>query len=478
MAERHMAIVALYGPYKILAVELQPPEPYLVDCGDGDQFFFPFLFVIGPSGLGARAGLMINKDTAAGPNGDCRLKDLSNCLTASRELLKAIIHVLGPCDRHFSAISLVFALHAEIYHASEHLVCLMAEKRSDCCETICRKKRFSEQKETLNLEEKRSIRCLIQPIIKELQSEKILRKRTERINKELGLEFTKLKDSLTKTSQELENERRSREVAEKMCSDLSREYAERKAAVEELKRQFVKVQEELEDEREMLQIADEWREERVQMKIYEAKLEFEEKSAVVDRLRNELEAFLTAKRTEEPEADDEDGESQSSGLHSIELHIERDNETETRLNSLEEGRESNYGDRAVQDDENYMKGLWKHMLSDSKDAIAQCLAPEEDEACEEESNVAEMVKAMRERVNGEIVERGGKMLQSIDCRNSTVFERTPQTAPFNKQSLLTIAELKSCTFRSTADTLSFALFGISPTLGGQEHDILSVPVGQ
>ncbi|XP_020106685.1 uncharacterized protein At5g41620-like [Ananas comosus] len=345
----------------------------------------------------------LTSENFVGGSGDCRLKDLSNCLTASRELLKAIIHVLGPCDRHFSAISLVFALHAEIYHASEHLVCLMAEKRSDCCETICRK----------NLEEKRSIRCLIQPIIKELQSEKILRKRTERINKELGLEFTKLKDSLTKTSQELENERRSREVAEKMCSDLSREYAERKAAVEELKRQFVKVQEELEDEREMLQIADEWREERVQMKIYEAKLEFEEKSAVVDRLRNELEAFLTAKRTEEPEADDEDGESQSSGLHSIKLHIERDNETETRLNSLEEeGRESNYGDRAVQDDENYMKGLWKRMLSDSKDAIAQCLVPEEDEACEEESNVAEMVKAMRERVNGEIVERGGKMLQS------------------------------------------------------------------
>ncbi|OAY74491.1 Uncharacterized protein ACMD2_25858 [Ananas comosus] len=315
MAERHVAIVALYGLYEILAVEFQPPEPYIVDYGSREGE--------GEMGGGARPGLMINKDTAAGPNGDCRLKDLSNCLTASRELLKAIIHVLGPCDRHFSAISLVFALHAEIYHASEHLVCLMAEKRSDCCETICRK----------NLEEKRSIRCLIQPIIKELQSEKILRKRTERINKELGLEFTKLKDSLTKTSQELENERRSREVAEKMCSDLSREYAERKAAVEELKRQFVKVQEELEDEREMLQIADEWREERVQMKIYEAKLEFEEKSAVVDRLRNELEAFLTAKRTEEPEADDEDGESQSS--------------------------ESNYGDRAVQDDENYMKGLWK-----------------------------------------------------------------------------------------------------------------------
>ncbi|TVU29982.1 hypothetical protein EJB05_21581, partial [Eragrostis curvula] len=50
--------------------------------------------------------------------------------------------------------------------------------------------------------------------------------------------------------------------------------------------------EELEREREMLLMADELREERVRMKLAEARIQFEEKNAVVDRLRQELEAFL------------------------------------------------------------------------------------------------------------------------------------------------------------------------------------------
>ncbi|KAE8779328.1 hypothetical protein D1007_47662 [Hordeum vulgare] len=46
----------------------------------------------------------------------------------------------------------------------------------------------------------------------------------------------------------------------------------------------------------MLRLADELREERVQMKLLEARLQFEEKNAVVEQLRGELEAFLETKK--------------------------------------------------------------------------------------------------------------------------------------------------------------------------------------
>lgn len=49
-------------------------------------------------------------------------------------------------------------------------------------------------------------------------------------------------------------------------------------------RRSAKVRDELEKEREMLDhLANEWREETVQMKPLEAKVQFEEKNAVVDR---------------------------------------------------------------------------------------------------------------------------------------------------------------------------------------------------
>uniref|UniRef100_A0A0D3F5H3 Uncharacterized protein n=1 Tax=Oryza barthii TaxID=65489 RepID=A0A0D3F5H3_9ORYZ len=61
-------------------------------------------------------------------------------------------------------------------------------------------------------------------------------------------------------------------------------------------REAERAQEELEKEREMLRLADELREERVQMKLLEARLQFEEKNAVVEQLRDELEAFLGSKK--------------------------------------------------------------------------------------------------------------------------------------------------------------------------------------
>lgn len=67
---------------------------------------------------------------------------------------------------------------------------------------------------------------------------------------------------------------------------------EDRAEVEELKKESAKVREEVEKEREMLQLADVLREERVQMKLCEAKYEFEEKNAAIQSLKHHLESYF------------------------------------------------------------------------------------------------------------------------------------------------------------------------------------------
>ncbi|CAH2040632.1 unnamed protein product [Thlaspi arvense] len=70
-----------------------------------------------------------------------------------------------------------------------------------------------------------------------------------------------------------------------------------------MKRESAKFREEVEKEREMLQLADVFREERVQMKLSEAKFEFEEKNAAVDKLKSELEAYLKKTKVGEEKSD-------------------------------------------------------------------------------------------------------------------------------------------------------------------------------
>ena len=91
---------------------------------------------------------------------------------------------------------------------------------------------------------------------------------------------------------------------QQICDELARGIGEDRAVVEKLKRESAKVREEVEKEREMLQLADVLREERVQMKLSEAKYQFEEKNAVLEKLRSELEGILRTKEEEEEENGD------------------------------------------------------------------------------------------------------------------------------------------------------------------------------
>ncbi|KAL5808707.1 hypothetical protein ACOSQ3_029398 [Xanthoceras sorbifolium] len=292
-----------------------------------------------------------------------RLKDVSNALTTSKELLKIINRMWGQEDRPSSSMSLVSALHAELERARLQVNQLIQEQRSDQNEINYLMKCFAEEKAAWKSKEQQVVEAAIESIAGELEVEKKLRRRFESLNKKLGKELAETKASLLKAVKELESEKRARVVIEQVCDELARDVDVDDAEVEELKRESAIVCEEVEKEREMMQLADVLREERAQMKLSEAKHQLEEKSVAVDKLRSQLEAFLGTKKAKEKgrgsvnqpngdeiaaylnrnrfsyqnEENEDDGEvedgvecdkdSAESDLHSIELNMDNNNKS-------------------------------------------------------------------------------------------------------------------------------------------------------
>ncbi|KAJ0088965.1 hypothetical protein Patl1_32645 [Pistacia atlantica] len=292
-----------------------------------------------------------------------RLKDVSNALTTSKELLKIINRMWGQEDRPSSSMSLVSALHAELERARLQVNQVIQEQRSDQNEINYLMKCFAEEKAAWKNKEQEMVEAAIESIAGELEVERKLRRRSESLNKKLGKELAETKASFLKAVKELENEKRARVVIEQVCDELARDIDDQ-AEVEELKRESAVVREEVEKEREMMQLANVLREERAQMKHSEAKYQLEEKNAAVDKLRSQLEAFMGTKKVKEKgrlsvnqpinediaaylsrtrfgshqnEENEDDGEvedgveceeeSAESDLHSIELNMDNNNKS-------------------------------------------------------------------------------------------------------------------------------------------------------
>ncbi|KAL2557380.1 hypothetical protein Fot_02119 [Forsythia ovata] len=227
--------------------------------------------------------------------GKNRLKDVHNGLTTSKELLKVLSRIWHLEEQHSTSLSLVSSLKFELERACIHVNKLIQEQRTNGSDIDIMLRQFEEEKTVWKIKERDRIHSAITIIAGELEIERKLRRQTERLNKKLGRELAETKSSLSSAIEELETEKREREILEQVCDELARGIGEDRAKVEELKRQSVKVREEVEKEREMLQLADVLREERVQMKLSEAKYQFEEKNAIVDELKSELEAYLKLK---------------------------------------------------------------------------------------------------------------------------------------------------------------------------------------
>lgn len=226
-----------------------------------------------------------------------RFKNVSDGLKTSKELVKVLKRIGELGDEHKTASNrLISALTCELDRARSSLKHLMSE--------------FDAEEE-----EKGRIRERLQ---EEAVIERKLRQRTEKMNRRLGKELAEAKEREKKMKEEMEREKRAKDVLEEVCDELAKGIGDDKK--------------EMEKEREMMHIADVLREERVQMKLMEAKFEFEEKHAAVERLKKELRRVLDGEEgkgsseirriLEIIDGSSSDDDEEESDLKSIELNME------------------------------------------------------------------------------------------------------------------------------------------------------------
>ncbi|XP_052178505.1 uncharacterized protein LOC127792151 [Diospyros lotus] len=198
-------------------------------------------------------------------------------------------------DRQVTTISAISAMEVELEQAQARIHELETEKRSSKKKLEHFLKKLSEERATWRSREHEKIRAIIDDVKADLTRERKNRQRLEIVNSKLVNELADAKLSAKRYMQDYEKERKARELIEEVCDELAKEIGEDKAEVEAFKRESMKLREEVEEERKMLQMAEVWREERVQMKLIDAKVTLEEKYAQMNKLVADLEAYLSSR---------------------------------------------------------------------------------------------------------------------------------------------------------------------------------------
>ncbi|CAI9757000.1 unnamed protein product [Fraxinus pennsylvanica] len=198
-------------------------------------------------------------------------------------------------NQRTNAAPVISALEVELEQARSRINELETERRSSKKKLEQFLQKLSEERTAWRSREHEKIRSVINDIKADLIREKKNRQRLEMVNSKLVNELNDVKLSAKRYMQDYEKERKSRELIEEVCDELARELGEDKADTEALKRESMKLQEEVEEDRKMLQMAEVWREERVQMKLVDAKAMLEEKYSQMSRLMVDLEDFLNSR---------------------------------------------------------------------------------------------------------------------------------------------------------------------------------------
>ncbi|KAE8704355.1 ubiquitin thioesterase OTU1 isoform 1 [Hibiscus syriacus] len=198
-------------------------------------------------------------------------------------------------DQQVSAVSIVSALETELVQARAHIEELETERRSSKKKLEHFLRKASEERAAWRSREHEKIRAFVDDVKADLNWEKKKRQRLEIVNSKLVNELAAAKLSAKQYMQDYEKERKARELIEEVCDELAKEMVEDKAEVEEIKRESMKLREEVDEERKMLQMAEVWREERVQMKLIDAKVELEERYSQMNKLVADLETFLRSR---------------------------------------------------------------------------------------------------------------------------------------------------------------------------------------
>ncbi|XP_057957272.1 uncharacterized protein At5g41620-like [Malania oleifera] len=198
-------------------------------------------------------------------------------------------------DQQVGAVSVISALESELEQAHARIQELETERRLSKKKFEHFVRKLSEERASWRSREHEKIRAVIDDVKADLSRERKNRQRIELVNSKLVSELADVKLSAKRFVQDYEKERKARELIEEVCDELAKEIGEDKAEIEGLKRESMKLREEVEEERKMLQMAEVWREERVQMKLVDVKVAVDEKYTQMNKLVEALKNFLRSR---------------------------------------------------------------------------------------------------------------------------------------------------------------------------------------
>lgn len=224
-----------------------------------------------------------------------RFGEAAYSLKTSTELLKVLNRIWSLEEQHASNISLVKALKTELDHARAQIKELMQEQQADRQEIDDLMKQVAEDKLVRKSKEHEKIKAAVQSVRDELEVERKLRRRSESLHRKLARELSEVKLAYSKALKELEREGKARVLLEDLCDEFARGVGNYEQEVRALKKGSEKDHEEKNDKL-ILHISEAWLDERVQMKLAEARCDPDEREMIVDRMRCEIETFLQAVR--------------------------------------------------------------------------------------------------------------------------------------------------------------------------------------
>ncbi|KAL6659427.1 hypothetical protein ACP70R_003467 [Stipagrostis hirtigluma subsp. patula] len=210
----------------------------------------------------------------------------SDCAYAIANQLNLIEEPLGE--------SYVASLQMELHQARDRVSELEAERLSAKKQLDHLFKKLMEEKAAWRNREHKKVRALLEDMKADLEHEKKNRRQLETINLKLVEELKEVKTAAKQLLQEYDNEQKTRELTEEVCNKLVREIEEHKSEIEALKQNSLKLRGEVDEDRKLLQMAEVWREERVQMKLVDARLTLEAKYEQLTKLQEVVQAFISS----------------------------------------------------------------------------------------------------------------------------------------------------------------------------------------
>ncbi|XP_041023207.1 uncharacterized protein LOC121264194 isoform X2 [Juglans microcarpa x Juglans regia] len=190
----------------------------------------------------------------------------------------------GQCD--------MVGSQAELVRARSRIRELEAEERSSKKKVGHLLRKLEEERISWQSREQTRNRTVVDGLKDELLRHRKSYRMMEILNSKLVNEVANAKLSAKQIVQKYEEEKRVGELMVEVCNELVKLIGEHKAQVEELKKESRKIREEVEEERQMLKMAEILREEQIQMKLVDAKLAFEDRYSQMNKLINDVQTFL------------------------------------------------------------------------------------------------------------------------------------------------------------------------------------------